>query len=114
MSENLRKHMSKLQTISQVKSASLRKALMKEFSSDESFCRAMREVVKNTIKKNVPLTESQKKVLRKCKRPLLGIMKYQKKNRRKFVEQTGSGVFLPIVIPLVAELIGSLINNATH
>ena len=113
MSENLKSQLHKLEIVSQVKSLQARKVLLKEFSNDKRFCKAVREIVRNAIKKNIPLTKKDKDKLTKYRTLILQLAKKQKskENSRKLVYQTGTGVLLPIVVPLVASIISKLVSR---
>ena len=113
MSENLKKQFPKLQIIASIQSLKGRKLLLKEFSSDPDFCKAVREIVRNTLQKNVKIHEADKKRLLKYREVLISLGKKQKstKKEQQLVQQTGTGIFLPIVIPLVAQLIGHLLKQ---
>jgi adenine-specific DNA methylase len=112
MSSNLIKQWPKLQLVCGIKNVKSRKIILSEFSRDKDFCSAVRELVKNTVNKNIKLSVNDKTKLRKQRKILLGILakRTAHKRKRRLINQTGSG-FLPIVIPLVAQLIGELINK---
>ena len=112
MSANLIKQWHKLELVCSFKNLKLRKAVLKEFSKDKLFCHAVREIIKNTIQKRLNLSPRDKATLRKKKALLLNIVKKRvpHKRKRQYVVQTGNGI-LPIVIPLVAQLIGELIRK---
>lgn len=107
MSDNLEKHFPKLELISKVKCKKARRIILKDFCQDPTFCKAVREIVKNTINRNVKLSENDKSKLRKHRTILLGIVnkKRNKKRTKELVQQIGSGLFLPIGIPAVASLL---------
>lgn len=113
MSTNLRANFYKLELISQLKNPKARKVLMTEFSKDVGFCKAVREIVKNTVKRNVRVSDRERTRLLKYKNLILSIAKKQKdhKRTRKLVQQTGTGVILPILVPLVAAIISSLTSK---
>lgn len=113
MSDNLKSQFFKLELISQLSSLKARKLLLSEFSKDIKFCKAVREIVKNTVRRNVRVGERDKRKLVKYKSLLLSLAKRQKNHdkMRRMIQQTGTGVFLPIVIPLVASLISSLVSK---
>jgi ribosomal protein L19 len=113
MSDNLQKQMPKLEIISQLKSLKARKLVLAEFSNDDQFCKAIREIVRNTINKNVKLSEQEKKRLRKYKKVIvaLGNKRKDKKKTKALLQQTGTGIFLPIVVPLVATVIKELLSK---
>lgn len=110
MSDNLRKQFPRLEIISQVKRLRVRKLLLEEFSHDPNFCKAIREIVRNALKKNIRFTDKDRKRLAKYRKVIIGLSKKHKseKRMRSYVKQTGTGVFLPLVIPLVASIISEL------
>lgn len=112
ISENLRKHFPMLKLISQM-NLRARKTILKHQSSDPSFYKAIRELAKNTVNRNIPLSEKNKRKLKKDKRHILLLVKkgHKKHKRRKLVLQSGRGFFLPVVVPIVASLIGELISR---
>jgi len=109
MSKNLNKCYSKLQFIASVKSPILRKKLLTSLS-DECLYKALNEIAVNTIKGNVKLNKSQKTQLRKYKTNLIGLSKKTNNKSRKIKLIKQSGGFLPILIPAIASIIGSLIK----
>lgn len=113
MSSNLKCQFLKLEIVAGLKSTKARKIILSEFSKDVNFCKAVRELVKNTVKKNIKLTESQKKKLRRYRSVLEGILKKKTSHKRRqaLMCQTGTGVFLPIVVPIVASLLSELLKN---
>ena len=113
MSKTLQSQFYKLELISQLKSATSRKILLKEFSIDDSFCKAVREIAKNTVKKNIALSPFAKRRLRRYKNLILSLSRKRKSKKKvkELVQQAGKGLFLPIVIPLVASLISELITK---
>lgn len=113
MSENLRKHFPKLEVISQVKSLKSRKKIIQDFSNDPTFCDAVREIVRNTFNKNIKVTDADRKKLLKYRGMLMSLNRRQKCRKRvkKLIQQTGTGIFLPIVIPLVSTLLAELFRK---
>ena len=65
------------------------------------------------VKQNIKVGEKEKKKLAKYKKVILGLGKKQKTAKRvkSLVQQTGTGIFLPIVLPLVAAAIGNLLKE---
>lgn len=93
--------------------ASLRQQLLREFAKDDNFCRAVRLIAKNVLRKRVPLSKSQCCRLKAHKATLLGLYKCKSKNkikRKRFASQSGG--FLPWLIPLVASVVGEAIRNS--
>lgn len=113
MSANLRSQFPKLEMVARAKKPSIKKALLEAFSDDEQFFKAVRELVKNTVKKNIKLSSNQRKKLVRYKSLLLDIFKKKisKKRRRRLMMQTGTGVFIPLILPLAASIISSLVAD---
>lgn len=113
MSSNLMSQFYKLELISGIKSLKARKILLAEFSSDDKFCKALREIVRNTVNKNVVLPTKTKTRLRRYRHLILQLQKKKMSNkrRRKMYSQTGTGVFIPLVVPIIAELFSSLLSK---
>jgi len=55
MSKHLITHWDKIKMVSSIKNIKIRKLLLTEFSNDPTFCRAIKEIALNTVKKNIPL-----------------------------------------------------------
>lgn len=113
MSANLREQFPKLEMIAAAKKQKTRRALLEAFADDDNFFKAVRELVKNTVKKNIKITEKQRKKLIRYKSLLFSIFnkKTSKKRRRKLMIQTGTGVFIPLILPLAAAVISSLTSH---
>ena len=111
MSSNLKDQFSKLQLISHTKNRRAKQVLLKEFARDSKFCDAFREIARNAVAKNIPLTQSEKRKLRRHKQTIVKLSRASKGRRHtKLVQQTGSGLFLPLVLPYVASVIASLVK----
>lgn len=112
MPELLRKYWPYLEVFNSIACAKTRKAILKEFSKDPNFCKLLRQVAKNTLRKNFEIDSPSIKKLRKQKKSIIKLTKKYKNRRQsqKVIVQRGSG-FLPLVIPLLAQVIGSLINE---
>lgn len=110
MSENLKRQLPRLEIISQVKRLRVRKLLLEEFSADPMFCKAIREIVRNALKRNIKFSAKDKRRLAKYKKVITGLSKKYKNEKRtqSLVKQTGTGIFLPLVVPLVAAIISQL------
>lgn len=113
MSRNLKSQFPRLEMISKMKSPKARQLMLKEFSQDRCFCKAVREIVKNTLKRNITIPEKSKAKLVKHKKLILALAEKRKSKSktRQLVQQSGTGFFLPLVIPLVASVIGELFNK---
>lgn len=115
MSDNLKFCLKKLSLIADVKDDKLRKILLRDVSCNNDIFQAIREIAVNTVNKNVPLSDSEKKLLRKYKRVLQQLAlpsktRFTKKKQTKLVVQSGG--FLSILLPIVAGIIGKQIANS--
>lgn len=113
MSKNLVKQFPSLQLLCNLKDARLKKRLLKELSENECFCKAVREIAKNTVKGNVKLLENDKKKIRKHQKLIWDIAQKRKGKRKtkELVQQSGTGVVLPILVPIVASLLSDLLSK---
>ena len=113
ISKHLERHLPTLKKLSGMKKVSARTALLKRLSDDVTVYKALREISKNIVKKNVPLTKIQKRKLIKHEKYILSLAKkgHKKKRRKVLVQQAGKGFFLPVIIPAVASIIAELIKN---
>lgn len=66
--------------------------------------------MKNTVKKNIKLEPEQRKKLLKYRELLLAITRKRisKKRKKELMVQSGTGVFIPLIVPLVSALLSSL------
>ena len=109
MSDNLKNCMNKLQFIASIKDDKLRQKILMTMS-DDCIYRALAEISTNALNNNIKLTNIQRKKLNKYKRVF---NKFSNKvnnkiTKKKLIKQ--SGVWLPILIPVVASLLTSLIK----
>lgn len=95
------------QVLAKVESQKLREDLLKEFSRNPDFCRCVRELVKNAVKLNLPLTKSEKKVLDQHQKVVKGVLSKRRQTSRRFIKQSGG--FLPILVPILATLLGEIV-----
>jgi hypothetical protein len=105
MSLNLKKCMRQLQLIAAIKNPKTREAVLKDFSCNKCLYKALREIARNTIKRNVPLRAEHKLKLRRYA-PLikqLACKKLKKPRRTRAVIQSGG--FLPVLIPIIASIL---------
>jgi len=102
--------MEKLKIISKIRDSQLRKRVLSEIA-DDCLYKALHEIAVNTVKRNVPLSRPAKISLRKYKFHIQNLARKTKdrKQRKSLVVQSGG--FLPILIPAVAAILGSLINK---
>lgn len=114
MSDNLKAEFHKILTLASIPNARLRQTLLNELSKDLNFCRAIREIVLNVRDRNVKLSPKQQRRITTRHQHTLTCLCMKQKSKRRFktlVKQTGRGFFLPIVIPLVAEVIRNLVSK---
>lgn len=115
MSKNLRKCMKTMQLYCSTEKKHLRDSILNEMSKHECFFDAIHEIVNNLFLKNInvkSLTPAQKNKMKKMLPVMLKIRKKPKNKaiRRKLVQQSGG--FLPVVLPVLATVVGELISNA--
>jgi hypothetical protein len=111
MSENLKNMFVPLKLLSQIKNKDIRKNATCDFCKNENLYKAIKEIALNIVNKNIPLTNKDKKKLKKYKKDiyLLSKQKFKSKRKQKVLQQTGG--FLPILIPLVATILGQIYEN---
>lgn len=114
MSANLRKQLPKLMMAASLKKPHTRCEILKEITKDKNLCSACREIVKNVKTGNIKLSEIHKRKLRKDREIMLNLLKRRQSHakQRKLIVQGGKGLMLPLLIPLVAEIIGSFIKKS--
>ena len=92
-----------------------RKIILKDknVGGDEALFDVIHEIALNTIKGNVKLDKNQLKKLKPhnhlLKKYCCSKIKKSKLKRQKLLSQSGG--FLPILIPIITEIIGSLIKK---
>lgn len=101
-----------LEVYNSIKCPKARNKILKVFCKDPKFCKLLRQVARNTLKKNFDIDEISIDKLRQQKKSIIKLTKKYKNKRQQeeILVQKGSG-FLPLVIPLLAQVIGSLINE---
>lgn len=111
MSAKLRKQWDRLQIIANAKSKKTRIELIKQFSSEIDFVVAIREICKNIVNRNIPLSPKQVRRLKEHKRDILYLTQRTVNTPayRRRVNQVGG--WLPIILPLVATVIGEIIRS---
>lgn len=114
MSTNLRKYLTRFEVLAEIKSPSVRQKVIQYYASDKSFCSALREIMKNVRNGNISLNKEQKRKLRKHEKTIAGFLKVKlsAKQRRRLVVQSGSGILLPLLIPLVIKAVSAIIEKA--
>ncbi len=104
MSKQLRENLPHLQTIASVKDKKLQLSLLKYFSKKKSFKKALREISKNLIKGNVPLSKYRKSLIKKHRKNIYAVAynnRIDSDNLSKQVIQTGGWLW---IIPIIASL----------
>jgi hypothetical protein len=91
-----------------VKSKDDRGVVIRIFSKDKDFVKAIKEIASNTVNKNIPLTVSDKIKLKKYKSVLLDL---SYKGGKKSLVQSGGG-FLPLLVPIVTTVLSSMLNGS--
>lgn len=109
MSKNLMRCLDKLQLIASIEDEALRSALLTQISCKNNIYKAMQEIAKNVVKRNVPLTIKQKRKLDKYKKVIKRLSCDNKnlKTRKKLFSQIGG--FLPALLPAIASVLGPII-----
>jgi hypothetical protein len=101
--------MEKLKIISKIKDSRLRKKILSELA-DDCIYKALHEIAINTVNKKVPLSTDVKKSLKKYKSHIQELTKRtsNRSKRKRLVVQSGG--FLPLLIPAVASVLGSVLS----
>jgi hypothetical protein len=88
----------------------LRKAIIRE--SDKALIYAICEICENLLLGNIPLTEDQKKKLKKYRAQLHSIAQRGEgwKRKKDVVLQRG-GAFLPLLLSVVSSILPSLLSS---
>ena len=109
MSSRLLSYIKYLEIISKIRNTRTRNAVLKDFAYNMQLFDALKEIAVNTINRNVPLTNAQKRKLRRHKKTIIALSKplKSKNKKKKLIEQSGG--FLPILVPIVATLLGKLL-----
>ena len=112
MSRNLRKNWSLLETIARNKNWHSRNAHIVNAVKNDTFHNCMHEICKNVVKRKVPLSLKDVSRLLKHKKSirLIANKKTTKATRKKHIIQAGAGI-LPILIPIISTLLGSILQK---
>lgn len=99
-----------LEVVSKIKKAKDRNIIMKALAEDQKVRHTMKEISINLLKRKLPVTNNQVKQLRKFKSAFVGLAKRGNSKRQKInlIKQTGGS--LPVLIPILATLVSSLIG----
>lgn len=107
VSKNLKKTLGGLNQIISEKNPKKRKLLLENAAKSEDILDSVKELSRNVILKNVPLTKRQKRSLVKHSKCIVGCSKIKGccNKSSKLVKQSGGwlGVVLPIVASLIAD-----------
>ena len=109
--DRLKKYYPLIRCICSVESKRLRDKHLGVCTSDDEFCRCIREVAKNTIK-NFPLRKQHKQKIDRQSKIVKGILSKNKRTSKKFIKQSGG--FLPLVLPFLASAIATAAGNALY
>jgi len=111
ISSNLKDFITLFKFLSTIKETSLRLRIVKHLSTDDKFNCAIREVAYNIVRKNIPLSHKDKKLLKPYERIILKLAKASNPNKRIKVVQRGKGIFLgSVLVPLAISLINELVH----
>jgi hypothetical protein len=111
MSHYLRTNLPFLKLVASIKKSATRREILEALSNDETFQKALREIAKNTVRGAIKLSPSDIKKLKTHKGTIKSLSKKRLSANRKKKLISQSGGFLPILIPIVASLIGELIRS---
>ena len=102
--------MEKLKIIAKIRDSRLRKKILSEIA-DQCLYKALNEIAVNTVSSRVPLNRHTKINLRKYKTHLnaLANKTTDRRLQKKLVVQSGG--FLPILIPAIASVLGTVLTQ---
>lgn len=112
MTQNLRKNFKLLELLMTTKNESTRKTMLKDLSKNDKFFRALKEVCRNVLIGNIPMSKYKKKKLQPHEKLIKGIVLTKKlttKKRKQMVTQSGG--FLPFLLPTVISILSTLFNG---
>ena len=110
MSDNLKQTIHVLKLISEVRRVKTRNALLKDFSQNPQLRKALKEIARNVVNRNIPLNATDKKRLVRFKKVIFDLSSVKSKKKEKDLI-CQSGGFLPILIPIVTSLLASILNG---
>ena len=99
MSANLKKYLPVLLTLSDIKDEKLSNLLLRYYSKRENFRKALREISRNVIKGNIPLSKYRKA---KIKRFRDNIYSVAQRPVKQHIVQSGGWLW---IIPTIASLL---------
>ncbi|MDI9311998.1 MAG: hypothetical protein QM535_17425 [Limnohabitans sp.] len=108
MSKCLKESIKTLEVVSRIRNKKIRESVLHELSDDDNFFNVLREIVENTLRKNIPIKSKDKKALKKHKGTLLEFVtpNLSKNKKRKLIKQSGG--FLPLLVPLLTSFLSSV------
>ena len=110
-SKNLNDFITLFKFLSSIKEPGLKLRIVKHLSTDDKFNRAIREVAFNIVRRNIPLSDKDKKLLKPFEKIIFKLASASTPKKRKQVVQKGKGVILgSVLVPLAISLINELIN----
>ena len=104
-SKTLKKTFGSLHKIMSEKNSKYRKKLLAEASKNENIIHSVREISRNLILKNVPLSRMQKKRLIGHTKCIVGCSKIKGSGKKSQQLVVQSGGFLQIILPIIASLL---------
>ena len=109
MSKNLLKCLEELKEVASSKSPYQRRKVLKQLSKRNYIYLALKEIAKNTIKRNIPLNNAQVKKILKHRKVIKGLTCKTKGKikRQRLVNQSGG--FIQAILPALASLLGTLL-----
>ena len=112
MSRNLRKCLKSMHLYCNTKCPKLKKSMINEISTNNSYFKALHEILHNINVKKIKLKASDKRKLKKHVTALEKILSNPKSKARRIsaVKQTGGA--WPLLLSLAAPLISEVINYA--
>jgi hypothetical protein len=114
MSINLRKTLRQLELISRIKRPQVRRAVLSDISCQDCYYKALREIVLNAAKGNVPLSKVQKGKLRRYKQQIKAIISPRKSKKLRSQAVIQSGGWLPILLPVITSILGEVVGDVVR
>lgn len=90
-----------IEAVAKIKNKKAQRLLLRQLSKNRKFVSCLREIAKNTIAGNLPLSQVQKRKLNRHTSVVRGLA------RRTKVQQSGG--FIGAVLPLLASIVGDVL-----
>src|SRR5690348_10238531 len=103
-------HFAFLEILSKERDPYIRKVLLFTFCKDKKFIKALRSLCQNTLKGKFNIPPKEGAVIKRYLSDLK-LLSDKKKATRKQISQNGAG-FLSVLFPIVASVLGPLLNGA--